>query len=132
MNLQVWVGNGEKEGAVLNDIVLAIATAKNGSEVSATKVYGPVSDGAGAAGSGVDDISESFAKKLTSKLGKPVYFRQVPTHGRARVRESLISNKTCPMSSTSTDRQMRNPAWAGGNLAEWQQWRNTQFFVNKR
>ena len=40
-----------------------------------------MSDGAGAAGPGVDDISESFAKKLTSKLGKPVYFRQVPTHG---------------------------------------------------
>merc|ERR1712061_301671 len=68
---QVWVGNGSKEGAVLNDIVLAIGNAKNGGGVSATKVYGPVSDGAGAAGPGVDDISESFAKKLTSKLGKP-------------------------------------------------------------
>ena len=77
---QVWVGNGGKEGARLDDIVLAIGGGSrsggdSGSGVSATKVYGPASDGVGAAGSGVDDISESFARKLNAKLGKAVYFR---------------------------------------------------------
>ena len=77
---QVWVGNGGKEGARLDDIVLAIggggrSGSDSGSGVSATKVYGPASDGVGAAGSGVDDISESFARKLNAKLGKAVYFR---------------------------------------------------------
>ena len=43
--------------------------------MSATKVYGSASDGVGAAGSGVDDVSESFARKLNAKLGKVVYFR---------------------------------------------------------
>ena len=66
---QIWVGDGGKEGARLDDVVLAIGD-------SATKVYGPAaSDGAGAAGSGVDDVSESFARKLNAKLGKAVYFR---------------------------------------------------------
>ena len=77
---QVWVGNGGKEGARLDDIVLAIGGRSGGGDSAsgvsaATKVYGPASDGVGAAGSGVDDISESFARKLNAKLGKAVYFR---------------------------------------------------------
>jgi hypothetical protein len=66
---QIWLGDGD---AKCDDIVLAIKDRTNPKRVNATKVFGPLVSAAG--GAGVDDVSENFATKLSSKLSKAVYF----------------------------------------------------------
>lgn len=60
-SIYIWVGNGD---GAMNDLALAAITPydKKGMPTT-TKIIGSTSD----------NLSESFAAKLTKKLGKPVY-----------------------------------------------------------